>query len=257
VALAPDLPEAQTALAAIDQTITFNWAEAENAYDAAMALQPGNPGPYDRYSDFLWATLRFDRAIAMARKALELDPMDSSALHAIGISLFYKGDFAGAATAFQDWNTFHPGSTWSFIKYALALSLDGQCEAAAEPAATAERRLQGRAAAFARVWLAWGYQACGRKELYAQSMERVAELLQKESDPSTLSFYEMMDGDLDGLIGTMQQIVAARNPMTLYLQLYLLDTLKGPLHGQVATDPRARALIRGLSFPPNQWVKVD
>ncbi|MGD8358893.1 MAG: hypothetical protein PVG42_12640 [Lysobacterales bacterium] len=257
VALAPDLPEAQTALAAIDQTITFNWVEAEKAYDAAMALQPANPGPYDSYSDFLWATLRFERAIAMARKALELDPLDSSALHAVGISLLYKGDFAGAAEAFRDWNRFHPGSTWSFIKYALALSLNGQCEAAAEPAATAERLLQGRDSAFTRAWLAWGYQTCGREELYARSIDRIRELLQEDPDPTSLGFYQMLEGDLDGLVETMQKIVADRSPVTLYLQLYLLDTFKGPLQGQVATDPRVRTLIRSLDFPPNEWVSVD
>jgi TolB-like protein/tetratricopeptide (TPR) repeat protein len=257
VALAPDLPEAQTALAAVNQTITFNWAEAEKAYDAAIALAPGNATPYDRYADFLWATLRFDRAIAMARKALALDPLDGSALHAVGISLLYKGDFAGAATAFQDWNRFHPGSTWSFIKYGLALALDGRCEAAAQPAATAERLLQDRDSVFTRAWLAWGYQACGREELYAQSIERMEDLLQADPDPTGLGFYQMLEGDLDGLVETMQKIVADRNPLTLYLQLYLLDVFKGPLQGQVATDPRVRTLIRGLDFPPNKWVKVE
>ncbi|MGD8930899.1 MAG: hypothetical protein PVI22_18200 [Lysobacterales bacterium] len=257
VALAPDLPEAQTALAAVHQTITFNWAEAEKAYDAAMALQPANPGPYDSYSDFLWATLRFDRAIAMARKALQLDPMDSSALHAVGISLLYKGDFAGAAAAFRDWNRFHPGSTWSFIKYALALALGGQCDAAAEPAATAERLLERRDSALARAWLAWGYQACKRAEPYARSIDRLQQILQETPEPTGVGFYEMLEGDLDGLVETMQRIVADRSPLTIYMQLYLLDTFKGPLQGQVATDPRVRTLIRGLNFPPNEWVSVD
>jgi tetratricopeptide (TPR) repeat protein len=193
----------------------------------------------------------------MARKALEFDPLDSSALHAIGISLLYSGDFAGAAVAFKEWNRFYPGSKWSFVKYALALALDGQCDAAAEPAATAERLVQGQGSALYTAWLAWGYQACGRDDLYAKSIKRLEKIFQKDRDPTGLSFHQLLEGDLEGVVATMQKIAADHSPLTLYLQLYLLDTFNGPLKGQLVRDQRIRELIRSLNFPPNRWVKVD
>ena len=67
----------------------------------------------------------------------------------------------------------------------------------------------------------------------------------------------MLEGDREGLIATMQQIVANHSPLAIYLQLYLLDTLDGALQGRLATDPRVRELIRGLNFPPNKWVNLN
>jgi hypothetical protein len=134
-------------------------------------------------------------------------------------------------------------------------SLD--CEAAAEPAATAERLVQGQGSALYNAWLAWGYQACGRQDLYGQSIERLEHILQSDPDVTGLGFYQMLEGDREGLIATMQQIVANHSPLAIYLQLYLLDTLDGALQGRLATDPRVRELIRGLNFPPNKWVNLN
>jgi len=255
VALAPDLPEAQIALATVHQTITFDWEAAEEAYEAAISLSPQNPSPYHRYADFLWGTMRFDRALDMARHGLAIDPMDGSSMHAVGISLMYSGDFAAAASAFEEWNRFYPGSRWSYVKLALAQALDGRCEAAAEQAATAERLSQGRGSLMFEAWLAWGYQVCGQDDLYARSRTRMEAY--RVADPDSidpgLAFYRIMERDLDGLVKILEETVAVKSPVTMFLQLYLLDTVEGPLAGAISADPRMRELIRSLNFPPSEW----
>jgi len=52
VALAPELPEAHAALAAVHQYITLDWEAAEQSYENAMSLSPQNALPYHRYSDY-------------------------------------------------------------------------------------------------------------------------------------------------------------------------------------------------------------
>jgi TolB-like protein/Tfp pilus assembly protein PilF len=256
VALAPELAEAHTALAAMHETITFDWRAAEEAYEAAISLSPQGPHPYRQYSDFLWATLRFERGLEMARRGLEIDPRDAGSMHAIGISLLYSGDFAGAAAAFEQWNQFYPGGLWSYVKYALALALDGQCDKAATPAATAERRLQGRGSPLIHTWLALGYQVCGRDDLYAVSKSRLDEYLIANPDSLDVGvlFYRVLEGDVDGAIGLVRGIIEAKTPATLFLQIFMLDHMQWPLSDTLSRDPRLRKLIKDLDFPPTKWV---
>jgi TolB-like protein/tetratricopeptide (TPR) repeat protein len=251
VALAPELAEAHTALAMMHETITFDWAAAEEAFDAAIALAPRSPEPYDRYSEFLWATLRFDRALDMGRRALDIDPKDGAAMHTIGIAALYSGDFARAATALEQWNRFYPGSHWSYVKVALALSLDGRCNEAAIPAATAERLAQGRGSPLYESWLAWGYLACGRDDLYAVSKSRLEAFRRANPDSIDpgIGFYFLLEGDVDGVVDLVRKTIETRSPITLFIQLFALDYLKWQVGDRLARDPRMLEMIRQLEFP--------
>ena len=60
VALAPRLAESHTALANMLQFFEFDWAGADRAYEAAIALEPNSPVPYHRYSDYLAVTLSYN-----------------------------------------------------------------------------------------------------------------------------------------------------------------------------------------------------
>ena len=255
VALAPELAEAHTALAMMHQAITFDWAAAEDAYEAAIRLSPRSPAPYIHYSEFLWSTLRFERALAMAERALEIDPRNGSAMHSIGIAYFYSGEFASAAITFEQWNRFYPGQRWSYVKHALALALDGQCQAAAIPAETVERLSQGDGSPLFETWLAWGYQACGRDDLYAISKARLEKFLAANpgSIDSGAAFYHLLEGNADGVIDILQRIVAARDPATIFSQAYVLDHMQWPAPGRLARDPRMRSILRDLDFPATQW----
>lgn len=259
VAMAPDLAEAQTALAAIHQTITFDWLAAEEAYEAAIALSPQSPTPYQHYADFLWATLRFDRALEMAHRGLEIDPMNGNLMHALGISLMYSGDYAEAVNAFTDWNRFYPGSRWSYVKRALALSLNGQCEEAVEPAATAEKLVQGRGSTLFNAWLAWGYQVCDQDEHYGRIKSKLesAWVDNPDSTETGLAFYRLMEGDLNAVIEMLGRTIDLKSPGTMYLQLYMLDTVGKSPAGTLSEDPRMKEMIRKLDFPPTRWSVTD
>ena len=255
VALAPNLAEAYTAMAAVHETITFDWKAAEESYEAAISLAPRSPVPYRSYADFLWASLRFERAIEMAQRALEIDPMDGNSMHAIGISQMYAGNFAAAAAAFREWNRFYPGDRWSYVKSALALSLNGQCDEAAGYAETAEQMSRGQGSPMFEAWLAWGYRACGREDLYAQKAEKLEQIL--AADPETtdpaMGFYFLLEGDAESLVRMQQRVVASRNPMTLYAQLYMLDTLELTRSVGLSTNPEFRELVRSLNYPLTRW----
>jgi len=252
VALAPELPEAQTALATVHQYITFDWRAADEAYEAAVALEPQSPAPFHRYADYLWLTLRFERAREMAQRAIEIDPMDGNAMHAVGITALFDGDFAAAAKAFGEWNHFYPGSRWSYAKHALALSLLGECTAALNQAAEVRRLTRGQMSPFMESWQLWVFSNCGENESYAASRERLVAGLSADpgkTQPAWAYLYAI-DNDPEALLDLLRHVVDTRSAGTLFVQLYRLDYMGWPVVETLSKDPRYIDLLSGLDFPP-------
>lgn len=255
VALAPDLPEAQTALAAVHQYITMDWRAAEEAYETAIALPPNSPIPYHRYAEFLWSTLRLERARDMAGRAIEIDPLDRNSMHAVGITALYAGDFEAAAKAFEEWNRFYPGNRWSYIKRGIALALDGECDASIQQIRAGERQSERPPSLFMETWIAWSHQVCDRTDLYQTAIARVEAA--KAGDPESLDvaflFFYLLQGDSDGLLDYLQRIIAARKPLTLVAQVPLLDHMRWPVTAKIKGNEAYLAMLRKLDFPATKW----
>ena len=252
VALAPQSAEAQTALATMLQYVTLDWEQAEAAYEAAIALNPRTPVPYHRYADFLSLTLRAGRGQEMARAALATDSLDPSSMHSLGIAMMMGGDFAAAAKVMGDWNQLYPNSRWSYVKHALMLSLDGQCELALAQARTVEDRLNQQPPTLMDSWIAWGYKNCGADADYARSKARIEARQLREPDilhPGYAYLYAL-EGDTDKLIAHVEQIAAARNPFVLYLKVFSVDYIGLATSDSLPKDPRYLAVLDQFDFPP-------
>lgn len=253
VALAPDLAESQTAMATIQQYFEFDWQAADEAYEAAIALQPISPVPYHRYTDYLVLTFRFDRAREMALAALALDPLDSSSMHALGLVEMMAGKFPEAARAFGDWNSFHPNSHWSYVKHALALALDGQCDASLVQASHIEEVSQGQVSPLMDSWLAWGYYVCDNQEWYQRSGSRIRAF--DGANPGNLDpgpvYLMAIEGDAESLVDMMERVYDEGLPFVLFSQVFYLDYLGWGISGKLETHPRYLELLDKIAFPPN------
>ena len=254
IALAPELAEAHTALATIHQYFDFDWDAADQAYEQAIALSPQSPSPFHRYTDYLFLTFRFDKAIEMAARAIEIDALDSSSMHALGIAYLTSGDFPRAVQEFGEWNRFHPGSRWSYVKHALALSMDGQCDAAQSQAAKVEDMNNGKASTLMEAWLAWGYKACGNEEWFARSRDRIESAQLTRPDPADpgLAYLYALDGRTEKLIDTLEAVVAQGHPFTLFVKLFSNDLLVWDMPEKLADNPRYLSLLERLEFPPEE-----
>ena len=252
VALAPDQPEAHTALATVHQYLTFDWPAVEQAYEAAIALSPQNPAPYHRYADYLWVTLRFDKAREMALRAIEIDPLDSSSMHAVGVVELFAGNFEKAAIALGEWNRFHPQSRWSYVKHAVALSLAGRCDESGKQLAIVEQQTGGQMSSLMSSWVGWSHEICGREDLYLRMKENIVAVQQQRPDkidPAWIWFY-MTEGEVEKAIDLMQTIAKEKHPATVFMQVYMLDIMRTPRFGGVQNNPRYLQLIADLNFPP-------
>jgi TolB-like protein/Tfp pilus assembly protein PilF len=251
VALAPDLAEAQTAMATVQQYIEQDWSAVDAAYDAAIALEPTSPVPYHRFTDWLVLTLRFDKAREMAARAIALDPLDSSSQHAVGLVELMDGNFDAAVDAFGDWNRFHPNSRWSYVKHALALSLNGECEAAQKQAAIVDELNGGRSSALLESWLAWGYKVCGNEEWYARSKSRIEAATVEMPvgvDPGVV-YLAALEGEDEKITDWLTRVVENREPFTSFARIFTLDYLGWGISGKMANNQRYQDLLEEIGFP--------
>ena len=70
-----ELGEAHCVLACLKFVSDFDWTGAEAEFKRALELTPGNADTYDLYGRLCSALERYDEAIAMLKRAQELDPL--------------------------------------------------------------------------------------------------------------------------------------------------------------------------------------
>jgi len=75
LALDGALEEARCMLAFLKFVCDFDWTGAEAEFKRALDLSPGSADTYDLYGRMLSALTRYDEAIAMVKRAQELDPL--------------------------------------------------------------------------------------------------------------------------------------------------------------------------------------
>lgn len=75
LALDDELGEAHSVLALLKFVHEFDWAGAEREFKLALELSPGAADIHDHYGWLCAAQERFDEALALVRRAQELDPL--------------------------------------------------------------------------------------------------------------------------------------------------------------------------------------
>jgi len=73
--LDPDLGEAHAVLGLLRMVHDFDWIGAEAEFKLALELSPGAADIYDHYGWLCGALERYDEALALVRRAQELDPL--------------------------------------------------------------------------------------------------------------------------------------------------------------------------------------
>ncbi len=251
VALAPDLSEAQTAVGTVAQYIDMDWAAADEAYQRAISLGPTSTTPFNRFSEFLVLTQRPQQAIDIGRAGLAMDPLDSGALHGVGIALLVLRRYDEAEEILGEWNRYYPGSIWSHAKHALALSFAGRCEEAARQAAIAEQRIDEFAFPLMDSWLAWGHSACDNEVGLAGRRARIEAWAAENPgriDPGTI-YLAAIDGDVESLVTQLEWVLAQRDPFLSFVRLFSQHLPGWGITGQMEASERYQALLAALDLP--------
>ena len=199
--------------------------------------------------------MRHEHSREMARRAIEIDPLDGNSMHAVGITALYAGDFPAAAEAFGEWNQFYPGNRWSYVKHAVALALVGQCDASLRQAEAGEQLSERPPSPLMESWLAWTHYACDRKELYERSKTRIYATVAEDPErlDAALIYLYAVEGDDDSMLDLLQRVVEAKSPLTFATQIPLVDYMGWPVTTKLTTNDAYLELLRGLNFPASKW----
>lgn len=96
LALDPNLAAAYSQMGRLKRYVDFDWVGANEFIRRAIALDPGNPEYLDQAVLPAATFGRSDEALALARRAVELDPLNASGWGARGEIEYYEGQLAGA-----------------------------------------------------------------------------------------------------------------------------------------------------------------
>jgi len=101
LALNPKLAQAHTQMGRIKQHADFDWAGADASFQRAAALDPGNP-EVARTAAGLAADLgRFDEALQLNHRAVDLDPLNADSWEFLAETKFYMGQLEQAAADYK------------------------------------------------------------------------------------------------------------------------------------------------------------
>jgi len=231
LALDPNVAEAYSVRGRIQRHFDWDWAASEASYKQALALEPGNAHILVSAA-WLQGTLgRWDEAVAMARRAVELDPLSEDSYEALVTMLRRAGRLEEARSAYKKWRELNPDlgdEYWGDVLQSRPLEALTRAEHRDELG----WRLHGRALA---------YHALGRKR---ESDAALAELIKKHPD----WFYQIAQvyafrGELDKAFEWLERAYNQRDPG-------LAPHLKGDLFlKNIRSDSRYTALLKKMRLP--------
>jgi serine/threonine-protein kinase len=177
----------------------FDWEGAEISFKKSIELNPYNANAYIRYSAFLGTMKKYDESIALAHKAVDLDPISISSLHNLGWVKLIAGHFKESEEAFSEALSLHPTWIWGYVKRGYARFFQNKCNLAEEDAVKARSLIGDWGSELIEMALIYIYTNCNnhskRKELTKQFFEHVNE--DNYDDPFAVFYVYYLNGDLD------------------------------------------------------------
>lgn len=235
IELAPDLAEAHLALAKVSEQGTFDFAQANAAYERALALAPGNAQILRESGQFAARMGHFDAGIASLRRSVVLDPLARSGRSLLGRALYAARRYREAVAEFAASISLNPDFKAAYAECGFAFYGLGDLQNAR---ASCESKRDY-----------WGSQQC---------LAVVYEKLRRHADAEAeLAKLRASMGDVDAYqYATIYAQWGNRAKALEFLDmamrlgdpgLVLLKT--DPLFDPLRNEPRFQAIERELKFP--------
>ena len=236
IALAPELAEGHLALGMFFEYGRLDFGRANEAYERALALAPGNASVLDLYGRFAAEMGRADAGVAAARHAVALDPLNPRIRRHLGYALEYARRPAEAIAAHQEALVLDPDSATDQASAGYSYYLLGDLRNALSSCEVRARQSQ-----WVQMCLALTYQKLGRHE------EAEAELAHMKAVHGDGAAYQYAGiyaqwGDRARALDWLDTALRMRDPGLVALKT---DPLLDPLR----QEPRFQAVERALQFP--------
>jgi serine/threonine-protein kinase len=236
IALDPELAEAFAVRAQVLTSMTWDWAAAEEDFDRALALAPGDADILRKHAAWLLAPLgRLPEAILETRAATELDPLSASAWMTLGMLQVGNGQGAAGERSLARALEVDPESDYARQALTVRHLAAGQPESAlAESSRCSDPMWRLRGTAMAQHDL-------GRPR---ESQAALDELVARYAAPSPFQIAEVhaWRGEPDQAFSWLEKALEGHDSG---LMLILWDPLLRKLRG----DPRLASIERRMNLP--------
>lgn len=220
----------------------FDWDAAERHFRRAIQLGPSEANAFYWYSEHLAFMGRFDEAIAMSRRAVDIDPLSSVARADEGRALYYARRYDSAITVFDEVLGHGPNFVAALYK-GLALA---ESERLDEAVVTLEAALEPFGSIpTMNALLAHVHGRAGRHE---DARRILAELHHRYEQGSVqavdIAAVHLGLGEIERALDWLETAYADRNWQMAFLGVE-------PIFDPLRDHPRFQALIERLDFPPS------
>ncbi len=218
------LPEAHHSLALVKLWGDWDWAGAERAYKRALELNPNLVHTRIYYAELLSQQKRFEEALREVKRAEEYDPASSQALWREASINFYMRQYDRALAIWRNILELDPKHTGAQLQIAVTLGQQGLSQ---EGLAAMKQLATSPLSAGRTAWLAYFY-ACAGQRREALKLLRDLEAFAVRERISPLSFVRihLALGDQAQAFAWLRRALAERNDHLLFLGV---DPLFDPL----------------------------
>jgi TolB-like protein/tetratricopeptide (TPR) repeat protein len=234
LALAPGLAQAHLALAVVSST-TFDYRQASDEYERALAIAPGNAELLRNSGVFEALMGHFDAGLTAARRAVVLDPLSRDSHFQLGRALYAARRYAEALTAFGDIISLDPGYKSTYGWRGLAYYALGDLQ-------SARTSCEVQSDYWLSQWcLSLTYDRLGR---HAEAEVALSKLKAAMGDTAAYQYATIYAqwGDRAQALEWLETAWRLRDPGLNYLKT---DSLMDPLR----QEPRFQAIEREVKFP--------
>lgn len=235
LALNPNLAAANSQMGRIKRFLDFNWVAADSFVQRAIALEPGNPEYLTQASSSAAVFGRPDKALELARRAVELDPLNPRSWSNLAEVQYYGGQFAGAEADVKKSLELSADAWPGPILLSKIYVMQGRPQ-------DALREIERAQYEWARLWLsAVAYSAVGRKD---QSDAALQALIANNGarSPFVIATVYAFRNQRDQAFTWLDRAYAQRDGD-------LASTRVEPLLKNLRSDPRYAALLKKLNLP--------
>jgi TolB-like protein len=235
VELGPDDPNGYSARGYIRYAINWDWRGAQEDFEKAIALDPGDAQFQLRYGELLGTLGRLPEAIAATRKGIELDPLLAAGWESLAQYLTYTRDFTAAHQVSRRALEISPESTFALN----ALGWLQLSEGNARDAVATFRKIDEE------VFRLYGTSMAEHTlKDPAQSQRALEQLIAKNSADSA---YQI--ADVYAWRGEKDQAFAWLNRAYEQRDGGLTQVKFDPLLNSLRSDPRYTAFLRKMNLP--------
>ena len=228
----------------------WEWEKAEQEFKQAILLNPKDAEALSYYAMFLGFVDRFDEAMALARRALEVDPLSLLINMNVGWTYFSAGLANEAIHQARKMTEIEPGFFGAYwLKGATCLE-NGDYEEAIEQLTKAVS-LGGYPIVLADLGAA--NALAGKKETAETILDQLLEMRRQSYVPAIcLARVYSRLGELEKTIQWLESAFEERNGELVFLESEITSAAQGDSLHSLGKDPRVKNLLARMKLPSRE-----